>query len=167
MNSIHSSDTRGSFRDHAARGFSLIEVLLALAISAFSLLTILGVFTIGLQTTMESRLDTLTVNVMEQVKARMLTDPDWPIGATDAITYDNDTSFRTNLYYDSDGFITSQSAYVLRVEIIYLNPTNSDIQIGYRSERLDPMHIIFYNSRSDKPLISFGLNRAKKEIRPF
>lgn len=65
----HVMSTHMASRTHIRRGFSLIEVVLALGVMAFALVAILGVFPAGLAANRSSISDTRAAEIMHAVTA--------------------------------------------------------------------------------------------------
>ena len=73
---------------------TLIEILVTIALIASVLLTLILMFAESLGTVQKSKAESVSIFVAEHIRARLLTDPDWPPGC-------NDTAFSREL--DDDG----------------------------------------------------------------
>lgn len=71
-----------------AAGFSLIEVVMALAIFAVVAVALIGILGTGINLSQDALSDAETTMMMENIQARLTLDPAWP-GSTDSLFYDN------------------------------------------------------------------------------
>src|SRR5580765_5027525 len=87
-------------RIHFCRGFSLVEVTLALGVTAFCLITLLGMLPLGLQIHQASSSQTAAASVLSSVAADLRVTP--KTGLTSR-QYNITFGVTKLLYFDSDG----------------------------------------------------------------
>lgn len=61
-----------------SRGFSLVEIILALGITVFVLVILMSLLALGVQTASESRGDSLAVFMADSLRSELITNHDWP-----------------------------------------------------------------------------------------
>ena len=89
-----------SQRGRKSRGFSLVEVTLALGVAAFCLLTLLGLLPLGFQTNQNSTSQTMAASLLSSIVADLRATPkNSPTSAQSAITFGT----AKILYLDAEG----------------------------------------------------------------
>lgn len=71
-----------------AAGFSIVEVVMALAIFAVVGVSLIGLLSVGINVSHDALVDAEVTMLVENVQARLSLDPKWP-GAREAVFYDN------------------------------------------------------------------------------
>lgn len=108
------------------RGFSLIEVALALAIFATVGLALVGLLGTGLNVSKDALLDAEVTMLIENVQARLSIDPNWPDDANKPVYFDNsgaqvpersEAAFAVNLRHLEEPAFSSPYLDAYRVEV--------------------------------------------------
>ena len=94
------------------QGFSLIEVAMAMAITAFAILTTLAVFPLALKTFQESRNDTIGAQIVQQIVSEFnLSDVSTVYKNCDAANATNRDPIQQDIrYYDEQGVLTTKDS---------------------------------------------------------
>lgn len=149
------------------RAFTLIEVVIAMAIAVFALLVLLATFSLGIKTTADSQGDTIAVFIADNVRAQLLADENWPIPADAPLTTSNNP---TTFSFDESGELlqglpTDDPKYQGRLTIAALFDPASPFYLqeaNYRSRRLDYITLeIFRQGSTNRPLSTFNLMRHR------
>ncbi|HEX4084591.1 MAG TPA: hypothetical protein VHY22_06770 [Chthoniobacteraceae bacterium] len=90
------------------QGFTLIEVCLALGVVSFSLMTILAVIPVGLQTVQDSRVEYGMATITQQISSQLQGMPF--TSSTSNPTNALDSIDGTSTYYTRDGVVTGATA---------------------------------------------------------
>jgi len=95
--------------------FTLVEVTLAIGIMAFSLLALLGLFSVGFQASRRSADATTLPKVIEQLKQEEKSGSGTEVGATRTVffTYDGEETTAANAHYQCEIEATSPDVTVL------------------------------------------------------
>lgn len=111
-----------------ARGFSLIEVVLALGIISFALVALLGVTVVGNNAGREGRNDTDFGHVFEQISAQLRSKPFAQQQAADGANrfplprLDQNTTDAVEFFLDDQNEITTAHAANKRVRVNVMDP---------------------------------------------
>jgi uncharacterized protein (TIGR02598 family) len=94
------------------QGFSLIEVAMAMAITAFAILTTIAVFPLALKTFQESRNDTIAAQIVQQIVNEFnLSDVATIYRNCDSANATNRDPIRQDIrYYDDQGVLTTEDS---------------------------------------------------------
>jgi uncharacterized protein (TIGR02598 family) len=152
-------------------GFTLVEVLISLGITASALLILVGFIAYIMDTSRSSQGESIAVLISNQVRTRLLTNPAWPPGtenralsrAVDEYGMTTDSFTWDALYFDDQG--------------IELNPTDAEDAIyqailhfrrspNYNSPRLDFITLAVRDVKQRKTVAEFTYQRARKKERP-
>ena len=152
------SHTRG-FQNAEARGFSLVEVTIALGLVTFGLVSILGVLPVGLSTLREARETAAYANLLQQVEAEYASTPFVSI-----------LQSRT-FYFDQEGRMLNSnlSSVRYRLEVRTAAPSYPGMpgQIGTRLKRLE-IEMVRLSGGSESapagPAVHFALQIADSGI---
>jgi uncharacterized protein (TIGR02598 family) len=94
------------------QGFSLIEVAMAMAITAFAILTTIAVFPLALKTFQESRNETIGAQIVQQIVNEFnLSDVGTIYRSCDAANATNNDPLEQDVrYYDDQGVLTAKDS---------------------------------------------------------
>ncbi len=117
------------FLRSASSGFSLVEITLALGIVAFVLIAVLGLFSVGLDSSRRSASDTVISQVVNQVLSDIRT-PALPAPGSAALEFyynekgatvpQQEAVYKVSLYTQSPGAVlpdTGSRLYLIRLDI--------------------------------------------------
>jgi uncharacterized protein (TIGR02598 family) len=90
-----------------ARAFSLVEVVLALGVTSFVLMALLGTLPAGVKSVKDSMNDSARANILQQVRAEM-EEISFGTSSTSADNIDKTLSGQTN-YYSPEGLLLTQT----------------------------------------------------------
>jgi len=121
------------------RGFSLIEVMLALGVFSFGVLSIVGLMATGLDSTADSRTNLAIANITRQLRASLQATPYSSVasGTSYSFTYGGyPVTSATGAYYTatlspvspvypSSASTTTTNAFIVDVQITYPYPSNA------------------------------------------
>lgn len=142
-------------------GFTLIEVVLAAGISAACVATLIGLFALGLKNTRDSQIYSTVALLSENIRSRLLSDPDWPMPQNQSLAYTNGI-YQTNFYYNLEGLENSANDATLRAEIYFAQPSYA----YYSSQRLDLIFMDFYEAKNNHFITRHYAQRAHPQARP-
>lgn len=142
-------------------GFTLVEVVLAAAISASCVVLLIGLFAFGLKNTRDSQIYTSAALISENIRSRLLADPDWPMPQNQSLAYANGI-YQTNFYYNLEGLESSKDGAILRAEICFVQPTYAN----YFSQRLDMIFMDFYEANNNHFVARHYAQRSHIQPRP-
>jgi len=159
-------------RKSARFGFSLIEILIALAITVSALVILLGFLGLAADTSKHSQDETLSVFMAGQVRSRLLTDAAWPPGTLnkplsgdlDAEGFPVDSFDYEDLYFDYQGTALSTSAPT--EERVYQGILTFRRSPSYNSPRLDLITLQLKSLETGEDITGFTLQRARLNPRP-
>ena len=149
------------FCKHATgqQGFSLIEVLLALGIVVFTLVTLIALLAMGIETARDSRDDSVQVFIADTVRSKLLADENWPVSASTAMSTNPSSLYSYPLYFDNEGIeTTNASSSVYTARLVFMPSPN----LPYVSPRLDYVTLaISRTADTNRVLSEFTLQRAR------
>lgn len=131
------------------RGFSLVEVALALAIVCFAIVGLLALFGTALDRAHASRDESVTVQLARTLRAR-LNDPAWPAGRRES-----ERGWTATVDFSTDGAVLASSARdaAIRAEL------SAGPGLGFQSERIEAIHVRFTAVGAAKPFGDVVLQR--------
>ena len=152
-------------------GFSLIEILIALAITVTALIVLVALLGRSADTTRRSQSETLAVFMASQIRTFLLADENWPPGtanrplsdARDAEGFPTDSFAYSNLFFDATGQRLDSSQADKRAFQAVLTFRRS---ANYRSPRLDQITLELIELESRDSISGFTFQRARKKERP-
>lgn len=129
----------------SALGFSLVEVVMALAIFATVGVALVGLLGVGLNVSREALTDSEVTMLVENVQARLTLDPGWP-GETEAT------------YYDQSGAeVVDERQGVFRVTF------KSVTGPGFASKYFDTLRVSIERIATNQKVSTWMLQRARLE----
>ena len=152
-------------------GFSLVELLLAMAVTVTALIVLIALLGRAADTSRRAQSETLAVFMASQVRTLLLTDPDWPPGtadrpltdARDAEGYPTDSFTYDQLHFDATGQRLAAADTDRRAFQGVLTFRRS---ANYRSPRLDQVTLEIIEIESGESISGFTFQRARKTERP-
>ena len=151
-----------------ARGMTLVEILITMGIVSSVLLVLAILFGESASTVQKSKADSVSIFIAENVRARLLTDPEWPSGSTgqsfsrdvDDQGMPTDTFVFDALYFDDEGLeIESKDFAAYQCVLTFSRSPN------YGSRRLDFI-VLEVNPLPIGESITFSFQRANTTPRP-
>ena len=91
----------------AKRAFSLVEVVIALAVTAFALMALIGTLPTGIKTVKDSMNDSASANILQQIRAQM---EQVSFGANASGSMNINTTGTVTNYYTPEGLLTNAAA---------------------------------------------------------
>jgi uncharacterized protein (TIGR02598 family) len=154
-----------------AMGFTLVEVLISLGITASALLILVGFIVYIMDTSRSSQGESIAVLISSQVRTRLLTNPAWPPGtenralsrAVDEYGMTTDSFTWDALYFDDQG-IELKPADV--EDAIYQGILHFRRSPNYNSSRLDFITLAVRDVKQRETVAEFTYQRARKKARP-
>jgi len=146
--------------------FSLVEIVIALSITVIAVLSLLGLIGLGLQTHQDSRADSVAVFIADNVRAKLLSDENWPVPATTSMSSNSSNYYFTNCYFDNEGseLPAGQTNGFYQAQLQFMPSPN----MPYPSQRLDFIILsISRNSGTNRVVSKFTLQRAHPDPRTW
>lgn len=131
-------------------GFSLVEVVLALAVFATVGVALIGLLGVGIDVSHDALTDAEVAMLVENVQARLTLDPTWPpLGA-------GAPGKAATLHYDNAGApVTDQAMASFRVTLTLLDGP------GFRSAYFDTFHVAIERPAQANLVATAQLQRAR------
>jgi uncharacterized protein (TIGR02598 family) len=146
--------------------FSLVEIVVALAIVVVGVLVLLGLLGVSLGSVQDSKADSIAVFIANDVKARMFGDDNFPISASANIS---SATWPYNLYYDGEGnpLGTATNGAKFRAEITLKDLMDTNNDANYRSRRLDFAEVAIHRTtgNTNRAVSSYTIQRARQTPR--
>jgi len=155
----------GSLPTNRQRGFSLVELVLALAVVAIAVITLVGLLSLGVRTNLDSKADSVAVFIADTVRSKLLTDENWPVSATTPMSTNAGSRYKHKAFFDEQGSELDAEAGSFYTATLEFQPSPN---MPYPSPRLDFITLtIGRTGNESRVLTRFTLQRAHKAPRPW
>ncbi|MCH8475339.1 MAG: hypothetical protein LAT55_08945 [Opitutales bacterium] len=158
----------------ARRAFSLVELVLAIGITVFVLLILVGFLALGVQTAADSRDDSIAALLAENLRTELITDSSFAMDPPQ-LAFDSDNNdVGIPVFFNFDGRIVEDEAEARYLALIALEPSFSDLpeemrenagfrywQSGDEVNSVQRLHVrIFAGTQTNRQISAFSLVRA-------
>lgn len=124
--------------------FSLVEVVLALGITTFAILTLVGLLSVAVESNKDSRADSVAVFIGDNIRSRVQSDPYWPW--TEATISSVSFPQTTNYWFSFEGLEVPSTQAYYRAAVTFTNSPS------YPSKRFDLVLVeVVPLSRTNQP----------------
>jgi len=146
-------------------GFSLVELVIALAIAAVAVVTLVGLLALGVRTNLDSKADSVAVFIADTVRSKLLADEDWPVAAATAMSSNPATRYQHKVYFDEQGSEVAAAAGSFYAAALEFQPSPN---MPYASDRLDFITLSISRTGNDSRVLTrFTLQRAHRAPRTW
>ena len=158
----------------ARRAFSLVELVIAIGITVFVLLVLVGFLALGVQTAADSRDDSIASLLAENLRTELVADPSF-ISDPPQLFFDADNEdVGVPVYFNFDGRIVGNAEEARYMALVALEPSFNDLpaemressafrywQSGEEVSSVQRLHVRIYSGTGlNRKVSAFSIVRA-------